>query len=212
MANNTCVGAVQLNVLRVSRLLAGGWIDAGASNLYTTDSAIEVVSTPVYADGSDLEQRNGSDEVCVSYKGPDSYKRHDLTASLCTWDAELLELLCSDNLITSAGNTIGAQFETDPNTAYVCIEGWQTVIEGGEPTGEYIRTVWPRTRWRHGARTRNSGISTIPLVGTGFANQNVGLGPAGDWPTQMRAPENWWVTTVAPPAAVCGYQTAGVGS
>lgn len=212
MTNNTCVGAVQLNVLRVSRLLSGGWIDAGSSNLYTTDSAIEVGVTPVYADATELEQRNGSDVVCVAYKGPDSFKRLDLTMSLCTWDAELLEMLCGQDRILSGGNTIGSQLQTDPNSDFVCLEGWQTVIEGGEPTGEYIHLVWPRTRWRPGASTRNNGISTVPLVGTGFANANIGLGPAGDWPQAMRAPENWWVTNTTPPDAVCGYQTASVGS
>lgn len=212
MANHTDIGAVQLNVLRISRLLAGGWIDAGASNLYTTDAAIEVVSNPIYTDGSDLEQRNGSDVVCNSYIGPDSYKRHDLTASLCRWDAELLEMLCSQDLIVSGGHTIGSHFQTDPNTDYVCVEGWQTVIDNGEPTGEYVHVVWPRTRWRPASTPRNNGISTVPIVGRGFPNRNVGLGPAGDWPEPMRAPENWWITSTAPPVAVTGYQTSAVGS
>jgi hypothetical protein len=211
MANETCVGAVQTNLIRVARTLTAGYIDAGANNLYRTDSVIEIGSTPVYTEGSDLEQRNGSDVVCVAYKGPDSYKRHDLTMSLCTLDAELLEMLTGATVITSGGDSIGSLFPTDPNTNYICLEAWQTVIEDGEPTGEYVHWIWPRVRFRAGQTTRNNGILTVPLVGTAFANSNVGLGPAGDWPVAMTSPENWYVDTDLP-TTFCGYLTASTGS
>lgn len=212
MANNTCVGAVQTNLIRVSRLLTGKWIDAGAANLYRTDSVIEIVSNPVYTTGAELEQQNGSGAVCVSYKAADSYKRHDLTMSLCTLDAELLEMLTGATLVTSGGNTVGAKFADDPDTAdYVCLEAWQLVIEDGAHTGEYIHWVWPKVRFRQGQTTRNNGVLTIPLSGEAFINRHVGLGPAGDWPAVLDVPDSWYVDTVIP-TAVCGYQTAGTGS
>lgn len=211
MANQTCVGAVQTNLLRVTRLTSGGYPDAGATNGYRTDSVIEIGSTPVYADATEIEQRNGSDIVCVSYKGADSYKRHDLTSSLCLLDAELLEMLTGSTLVTDGGNTVGSRFQTDPNTDYVCVEAWQTVIEDAEPTGEYVHWVWPKTRWRQGQRTLNNGVLTIPLIGTAFPNSNIGTGPAGDWPAALTSPENWFVDDTIP-ASSCGYVSVSTGS
>jgi len=211
MANNTCVGAVQTNILRVSRLLPLGYIDAGASNLYITDSVIEIGSTPVYSADTDLEQQNGSGVVCTSYSKVGSYKRHDLTMSLCTLDAELLELLTAATLVTSGGDTIGAKFGTDENTEYVCLEAWQLVIVDGTQTGEYVHWVWPKCQFTRGQTTRNNGILTLPLTGKAFVNRNVGLGPAGDWPAVLDEPDSFYIDSSIPVAA-CGYAEASVGS
>lgn len=210
MANNTCVGGVQLNMLRVTRLTALGYPDAGATNLYVTDSVVEITANPVYKTGAEIEQENGAGALCTSYKVPDSYKRHDMGTTLCKADAELLELLTSNTLITSGGNTIGSQFGTALGD-YVCIEGWQTIIEDAEPTGEYLHWIWPKVRFRHGQRTLNSGAVVFPLVGEGYPNSNIGLGPAGNWPTAMTAPESYYVDSSIP-TAFCGYQTAASGS
>lgn len=210
MANNTCVGGVQLNLVRVTRLTALGYPDAGATNLYRSDSVIEIGANPVYKTGAEIEQENGAGALCVSYKVPDSYKRHDMTSSLCRADAELLELLTGSTLITSGGNTIGAQFSRDI-ADFICLEGWQTIIDDGEPTGEYLHWVWPKVRFRHGQRTLNSGAVVFPLVGEGYPNSNIGLGPAGDWPRAMNEPEQYYVDSSIP-TAVCGYQTASSGS
>ncbi len=211
MANNTCVGAVQTNLIRVARLTATGHLDAGANNLYRTDSVIEIVSTPVYAADTDLEQVNGGGAVCVSYSADGDYKRHDLTMNLCTLDAELLELLTTATLITSGGDTIGNKFGTDTAVNYVCLEAWQTVVEDGTGTGEYVHWVWPKVTFKRGQTTRSNGILTTPLTGKAFVNRNVGLGPAGDWPAVLDEPDSWYIDS-AIPAANCGYITAGVGS
>lgn len=212
MANSTCAGVAQANILRVSRLMgASGYLDAGASNLYVTDSVIELGSTPVYAADTDLEQQNGSGNVCVSYSRDGSYKRHDLTTSLCTLDAELLEMLTSATTITSGGNTVGAKFGTAANTGWVCVELFQTVIEDGSPTGEYVVWVYPKCQFKRGQTTRNNGLLTIPLTGRAFVNNNIGLGPDGTWPTVMNEPDSFFITSTLP-TAQCGYSSAAVGS
>lgn len=211
MANQSRVGAVQTNMIRVTELLDAGYPDAGASNMYVTDNIIEIGSNPNFEAGDDLSQKNGGGVVCVSFKGPDSYKFHDMTATLCELDAELLNLLTGATMVSSGGNVVGSQFQVDPDVPYVALEAWQTVVEGGEPTGEYVHWIWPRTRWRQGQTTRNNGILTIPIVGTAFANSNFGRGPAGDYPANMTAPENWYIDT-AIPVASDERQTVSTGS
>lgn len=210
--NSTCVGVIQTNILRVTRLTGpAGYLDAGASNLYVTDSVIEFSDTPVYAADTDLEQLNGAGNVCVSYSRDGDYKRHDLTTSLCKYDAELLELLTSATLITSGGNTIGSKFGTAVNTGWVCLELFQTVIEDGSATGEYLVTVHPKCQFKRGQTSRSNGIQTYPLTGKSFVNRNVGLGPAGDWPAVADEPGTEFIVSSIP-AAACGYATAAVGS
>jgi len=209
--NTTCVGAVQTNVLRISRLTSTFHIDAGASNLYTTDSVIEIVSNPIYGADTDLEQQNGSGDVCVSFSRDGTYKRHDLTMSLCTLDAQLLELLANEILVTSGGNDIGSRFNTEANDQWVCLEAWQSVVEDGSTTGEYVHWIWPKCQFRRGQTTRNNGILTVPLSGKAFFNPNIGLGPAGDWPTTFKEPDSWYIDS-SHPAAQCQYQSAATGS
>lgn len=210
MANNTCVGGVQTNLIRASRLLPAGYIDAGSSNGYRTDSVVEIGATPNYKTGSEIEQENGSGALCTSYKIPDSYKRHDMSMTLCQADAELLELLTGATVITEGGNSIGSKFSREIGD-FICLEAWQTIIEDTEPTGEYLHWVWPRVRFRPAARTLNSGAVVFPLTGEGYPNSNIGLGPVGDWPTVMNEPENWFVDD-AIPTSLCGYITLAVGS
>lgn len=210
--NQTCVGVVQANILRVSRLTgAAGYLDAGASNLYVTSSIVELGSTPVFDTDTDLTQPNGSGDTCVSYAKDGSYKRHDLTASLCELDAELLEMLTGATLVTSGGDTVGAKFGTEPNTGWVCVELFSTVVEDGSPTGEYVVWVYPKCQFRRGQTTRNNGILTVPLTGKAFVNRNIGLGPDGTWPAVMDEPDSFYITSTLPTAA-CGYGVLGVGS
>jgi hypothetical protein len=56
MANNTSVGVYQANLLRAFKLTALGNVDAGADMLYSTDSVIEVVSTPNYETGQTIRR------------------------------------------------------------------------------------------------------------------------------------------------------------
>lgn len=213
MANNTDVGVYQANLLRMFRLTALGNVDAGAEMLYSTESVIEIVSTPNYETGATQRQNNGAGVACISVKENDSYNFHDLTTNICKYDAYILNFLAGDRLITDGGNVVGSGFNTDPQSSYVGIELYQTIVDGSEPTGEYLVTVFPKTRWRRGATTRNNAPSTFPLVGVGVPNSNIGRGPDGTYPGSIAPyePEFQFITGVLP-AAFSEPQTVSVGS
>lgn len=213
MANHTDVGVYQANLLRMFKLTPLGNVDAGSEMLYSTDSVIEIVSTPNYETGATQRQENGSGVACISVKENDSYNFHDLTTNICKYDAYILNFLAGDRLITDAGNVVGSGFNTDPQSNYVGIELYQTIVDGSEPTGEYLVTVFPKTRWRRAATTRNNAPSTFPLVGVGVPNSNIGRGPDGTYPGAIAPyePEFSFISSVLP-AAFSEPQTVSVGS
>jgi hypothetical protein len=213
MANNTSVGVYQANIMRAYKLTSLGHPDQGAGLLYSTDSVIEVVSTPNYETGQTIRQENGSGQACIAVKQDDSYNFHDLTTNICKYDAHILNFLAGDRLITDGSNVVGSGFNTDPQTTFVAIELYQTIVDGSEPTGEYLVTVFPKTRWRRGATTRNAQAATFPLVGVGYANTNIGRGPDGTYPGTVAPyePEFQFITSVLP-AAATEPQAVSVGS
>ncbi len=213
MANDTSVGVYQANLLRAFKLTALGNVDAGAAMLYSTDTVIELVSTPNYETGETIRQENGAGATCLSVKQDDSYNFHDLTTNICKYDAYIMNFLAGDRLITDGADVVGSGFNTDPQTLYVGIELYQTIVDGSEPTGEYLVTVFPKTRWRRSATTRNAQASTFPLVGVGTPNSNIGRGPDGTYPGSIAPyePEFSFITAVLP-AAFTEPQTVSVGS
>lgn len=187
MAND---GLPQLQAfrLRVARLdpLTGEPL-AGASNGYVSGALITLTPTLVYEDGEETVQRNGEGLVCLSFRGPDTFRRVDWTMSLCTPDPYLVELLTSGTVLTDTGAigyAVPALGPHDPDP--VSIEVWTKRVnnERLDETYPYARWVLP---WNRRIRQNTpgefgSGAMLPEIVGESIENPNWGTGPFADWP------------------------------
>lgn len=206
-----CLSQVMAVRLRVARLHADGTLDPGDENLYVTDSLISIGSDPDIEAGEVLTQRNGSGNICVRRRSNDETVAYNLSLVLCNLDAELLEMLTGATLLTVGGITVGLQRpKVGDSKPIVCVEAWAEAYSGTEQAsfdGDllYWHWVWPRVRWTAGAVDRSAAIATIPVNGYAEENEQMGLGPANDWPGLITAAEAFFLDDAVPPS-VCGYQ------
>lgn len=206
-----CLSQVMACRLRVARLHADGTLDPGDENLYITDALISIGSSPDVETGTVLTQRNGSGNVCVRRRADNQTLGYNLSAVLCNLDAELLEMLTGATLITSGGVTVGLQRPKlgDPQPI-VCIEAWaeaRTSSDQASEDGELLwwHWVWPKVKWSAGDHSLEEAVLTVPLTGYAEENDQMGTGPAADWPALITAAEAWFLDD-AIPDSVCGYQ------
>ena len=210
---NDCLAQVQACRMRVSRLEPNGVPDPGANNLYVSTALITATLTPVYADGDEVEQKNACGDVCVNFKGSDSFKRIDFSLQLCTPDPELTELLAGGSVLTS-GAAVGWAFPatgSDPTPNGVSIELWaKRITSDGSLAGTnpYAWWVLPRVHLRVDAATFENGPHLPTFSGRAVENSNWFNGPLNDWPLPAASARvAQWIPTAILPGAQCGYQT-----
>lgn len=112
-------GSIYALGMRLTKLDTAGAPLVGASSSYKTNALVVAEIGLEYRDGVEIEQPNGSGELCVYFKAPDTVKRGTISGlSVCTPDPNVLEFMIGGEVITVAG------------TAEV-----QTVTITGTPTG-----------------------------------------------------------------------------
>lgn len=210
---NDCLPQVQACAMRVARLDTDGVPLPGASNLYVTDALVSLDVSPVYTDGDEIEEKNANGDVCVSYVSDDSFKRYDVTLSLCTPDPELVEMLTDGGTVLTSGAATGY---AGPSIGTLTgdgmsIELWSKRITDGilDVTYPYARWVYPRVKnLRLGSYQHANGAILPQITGRAYENPNWFDGPANDWPVASdRAMQFLPVGLSDKPTPSCGYQT-----
>lgn len=212
MAEVDCRPQVQACAIRVARLEPDGVPSPGASNLYVSDALVTMTVTPVYTDGDEIEDKNACGDVAVNYKGPDSFKRLDVTIQLASHDPELEELLSGGDVLDPAPVPKG--FAAPAIGTYtdngVSIELWAKRIDDGDLDANYPYAHWayPKVKnLRIGDHTHANASNLPQFSGQALENANWFDGPLNDWPGVTSDRVYQWVPTSTLPTASCGYQT-----
>jgi hypothetical protein len=164
--------------------------------------------SPVYTDGDEIEEKGANGGVCVNYRSADTFKRLDVTITLCTPDP-YLEAALSGGDVLEAGGLVG--FASPPLGIVtgngVSIELWALRIDNGalDVDSPYAWYVYPRVQnLRLGDFTHQNGAILPVFSGQAVENPNWYDGPGNDWPaTSDRVSQ--WIETSALPTVACGY-------
>lgn len=212
-----CLSSVNACRLRVARLNAAGFLDEGPENLYVSDALISIGSTPDVEAGTVLTQRNGCGVICVRVKNDDEVPSYSLALSLCHLDSMLIEMLTGATVIEVGGEVVGLQMPklgtTKPS---VSVEAWSEARTSTQQATDgvnalWFRWVWPNVTWTIAAHTIEAGVLVVQLTGVAEENDQMGLGPAEDFPEAITAAEAWFLDDSIPDAA-CGYQELTLAS
>lgn len=204
-------GSIHALLLRAARLAADGSTPAGAANGYATNSLVKIEFKPVYAEGSEINETNGSGVACVYYKAPPTLLRHDVTVTVCTPDEELEELLGGGTLLTAAGATIGYQepapgSEIMPNG--ISLEAWSRAVINGRPAAVNPFRHWamPRVHLRRADSSLENAAHMPVFEGYAEVNPLWGNGPWNDWPAGLASDRTIQrIREAALPASAIGY-------
>lgn len=225
---NRCYTPLKVLRVRIAILSSTGAPDDGSTNGYVSDAITEIGYDPEIEAGDEGTQKNGSGDVCASFKDPDTIKRWNLTATFCKLDPELQAKMTQSTLLASGSISAGliTPGASTSLTIPVSFEAWSYAWNVDQQatdatlgaSGVYVHHVWPKVKWRFGSQSLSNALGTIPLAGIGEANSNITAnGPFNDWPTfvanagGVTSGYGWFYDDDVPTAA-CGAIAVPTGS
>lgn len=173
--------------MKLTRLAEDGSPLVGADNSYVTNALVQANLGLEYEEGEEIIQRNGSGQICLTYKAPDSLKRGTLSSlQVCTPDPAVLEFLQGgrvlyDDSLVPVGYQ-APEVGSDPTPNGVGIEFFTRAIMDGAYAG-YFWWVLPRAFLRTSGEWALSGSDPLLPEFEGNLTQNVnwGDGPSNLW-------------------------------
>lgn len=211
MAETDCRPQVQACAIRVARLDSNGVPSPGANNLYVSDALVSLGFTPVYTDGDEIEDKNACGTVAVNFRGPDSFKRGDVTIQLTTPDPFLVEMLSGGDVLDEAGRPKGfAAPPIGPVTGNgVSIELLAKRVDDGDLDADFPYAHWayPKIKnLRLGEHTHANASNLPQFTGQAYENPNWFDGPVGDWPAESDRVYQWIPSAGPLWTPSCAYQ------
>lgn len=193
---------VQACAIRVARLDSNGVPTPGAGNMYTSDALTELTATPVYEDADELTQKSACGTTCLDYTGDDSFKRLDVSLTICTSDPFLMAMLGAGDVLVDGDVNGWAMPEIGPLTGNgVSIEVWAKRIDDGDLDIDFPYAWWvlPKIKnLRYGEKKFENGASLPVFTGRGYQNPNWFDGPLNDWPVASDRALQWMPTAALP--------------
>lgn len=225
-----CLDSIKLCALRVTALTAVGNVAPAPNNYVSTNREVKLDFTADIDTGKDLFYRNGSDAPLASYKSPQLVKRQSLAIDLFGIDPAVESLILGAALIDDdSGNPIGFEDNiqvcpSDASPPFVAVEAWSFAwdCDSEDELTPYYYHLWPMTQWTRGqTETLQADFLQPQVVGFTLRNSLWGHGPYGGivkgaagGSTYLNTSGNpaHFLTSSAPPAAVCGFETVTPGS
>lgn len=206
-----CRQTIHICAYRASRVNANGTPDVGEDSMIEKYDVIQLGLSFQIEEGAELRQKNGCDQVCLTYNGEDEVVGLDLNLELCDLDVELLELLTDSTLISDGGDSIGLMQRAVGTGARngVIFEAWSKRWDTGSQDGTlpYWHWVFPRWKPRIGDFTLQNDTTIIPVSGPAEENSGAGNGPVNDWPVDIETLWGVFASDDLPDDDSCTYQS-----
>lgn len=215
---NPCDNPIHLCRIRITRLDSLGAPLPGPDNVYVSATEAQLVVTPNIEAGKTIVQVGGCDCVTGYYRGYDKLLGFNLTLDINKTEWALLEMMLGSAVVLNSTDVVGGwwsdnafdcEVAAQPNVVF---EAWQDAYDTDhpDPTYPYVHWIYPSSYWQIAPHTLQNDF-TVPQV-TGFTrgNANWGAGIYGDLPAGVTAVGDLgggFQTDIAPPSALCGYQT-----
>jgi hypothetical protein len=222
-----CLKPFKGKIMRVVTLDACGAVVTGAKKMVVSDGFVSVEQRAVYRDPTDYEIVNANGDYCLSERDESKLRWIELTITLCGVDPEMVNIMTGSPLVMNDAATpeavgfrtrenvfgnFGLEIWTDLGGSTGCAGGVKAYgyqllpwIQGGV-LGDYTVENGAANFQIINAHTHNNSLwSTGP-----FNVRNTVITPTpAKLITAISATDHrhMQLTTLAPPAPVCGAQT-----
>jgi hypothetical protein len=216
-----CVTAIKGRMMRVIKLdTCGNPVTGASSSMVVSNGFISIKPDPQYEDGVEFLKRVADGSFCVNQKDDGQLKRIKLTTQVCTLDPDMLVLMTGARLLSNGATGTGAAWsDLSPVNNHYSLEVWQDVAGRGACNAagqqQYVYWAFPNISntqlqsWMMELGTlefsvdsqTNEFVSTRWGTGTGWSTPWLGTNSL-----QIGDHFAYNVTTVPPPASVCGAQ------
>lgn len=223
----TCWKSIHGLMVRATKVDACGIPVVGPCSVVTTDGLITASYSPEIAEGDEIEVKNAAGRICISSKDCPQLKWVNFEITLCGVDPDLFSLLSGyQTVLDWEGKSVGNRIGEDILCAGgVGLEIWsevpgETCGASGLPSYGYFLIPWLKNMIIGDFEIQN-GETTFTLTGRSEKGSGWGVGPHDVDPTSAANPPvpgplltpigpkdhlDLHLTTVPPPAAVCGCQ------
>lgn len=232
MANKR-FGSVQGLVARATRLSECGEVVPGATGM-ATSGFVNIELSANIDEGEEFQVKLADGTYCINEKECPALSWYEWAAEFCQVDPQFFELLSAINLITDvAGDSVGYQLTDDRICTNAGFEVWTKVAgtacgAGGEcsPSNSERWIYWLlpwATNGIIGDETIENATTSFSMSGNTKGNPNWGQGPynvvnlaaegaavpgpLADDPVLTNAHLYKRLTSIAPPAKGCGFET-----
>lgn len=226
---STCYALLRLPVVRTTSLNACGTVLTGTGTTITSSGLISVAMAVNQEDRQDYFTLNADAQPCITNTAPPILKWIDLTITFCSVDPMMLSQISGEPLVLDDSTSpVAIGWDTSVgsvNTVNFGFEGWSRVggtssacPAGSTPFG-YFLLPWV-TEGVIGDVTFENGTVSFTVTGRTNAGGNWGTGPYTVIKSNATATlgiplplltaigpnvhRRLFVTTLAPPVAVCG--------
>ena len=186
MTTTDPLGQVQAFRMRLTKLDSNGVPTPGAGKMYVTSSLVTLSTTPVYKEGTEIEQENGAGEVCVYFTGDPTFKKVQGEITICTPDPRLMEFLGGCAVLTD-GNALG--FAYPPlgtlTPTPISVELWTKRVDDGVVDDEFPYGWWvlPRVKNLRIGAAEFGNMAVLPkFTFNAYENANWYDGPLNNFP------------------------------
>jgi hypothetical protein len=231
-----CVTLIQGTRLRATLIDSCGEPVGGASSTVVTDGFISVAMSDQIEAPQEFKVKNAAGNFCVNQRSLPLLNWIDVTVSLCQVSPELFHLLSGSPLVydDTVPTPVAVGFGTDTDTyasASFALELWTNIgrapggaaCAGGATRYGYLLLPWLLEGTIGDVTVDNNPINfTIKAITSG--GNGWGVGPYNVINTRLGVPHtlltpipatrhrHLQLTTLAPPADVCGFQTLVLAS
>lgn len=221
-----CYTPLKSKVVRITRLdVCGNAVKTGTKNSLVTDGFIKLDLKPTYDNGTDYTQKNAWGDLTITDVDQDRLKMLTISIDFSAVDPDSLDIILGARSMaqvqatggpSTVGDTIGSALNTHAAASNFAIETW-TKLSGlcsstGTPIWLYTAVPWA---YNGTVGDLSFGNARVDYTFSGISHQCAGnWGAANNGPyTAVPSPDftllagdhiGQILTTVQPPAAVCG--------
>lgn len=221
-----CVSMARASTMRLTRLDECGEPVEGVCSTLVTNGFVSVTDTPNYTDPEEITQLNANGDLCVDDQSDPALRWLDLAVQMCITDPDAISIITGDPVVSDDAltpNTVGYRVDAGSTASgNFALELWSNIPNQTCPASGFRQYGYWLYPWVKQARWGETVIGNQALILNFEARTQQG-GTWGVGPYNIRRDavtaatleplltaisddqhKHFQVTTLAPPAAVCG--------